>query len=53
MEKAAEEFALELPSDIDGRALLRTLEALDEDDELETFFAGIPGFCSSIVDSYP
>ena len=53
MEKAAEEFALKLPSDIDGRALLRTLETLDEDDELETFFAGIPGFCSSVVDSYP
>jgi len=52
MEKAAEEFALKLPSDIDGRSLLRTLEALDEDDELETFFAGIPGFCSSVVDSY-
>jgi len=53
MEKAAEEFALKLPSDMDGRALLRTLETLDEDDELETFFAGIPGFCSSVVDSYP
>ena len=53
MEKAAEEFALELPSDIDGRALLRTLEALDGDDEIETFFSGIPGFCSSVVDSYP
>ena len=53
MEKAAEEFALKLPSDIDGRALLRTLDTLDEDDELETFFAGIPGFCSSVVDPCP
>ena len=34
MEKAAEGFTLKLPSDIDGRALIRTLGALDEDDEL-------------------
>ena len=53
MEKAAEEFALKLPSDIDGRALIRTLEALEEDDELEEFFAGIPTLCRSAVDSYP
>ena len=53
MEKAAEEFALKLPSDIDDRALIRTLEALDEDDELEKFFAGIPSFYRSAVGSYP
>jgi len=53
MEKAAEDFALKLPSDIDGRALIRTLEALDEDDELEKFFSGIPSLCRSVVDSYP
>lgn len=53
MEKAAEEFALKLPSDIDGRALIRTLEALNGDDELEKFFAGIPGLCRSAVDAYP
>jgi hypothetical protein len=53
MDKAAEDFALGLPSDIDGRALIRTLETLDEDDELETFFEGIPGFCNSAVVSNP
>lgn len=37
MEKAAEEFAL----DLQCRALIRTLETLDE---LEAFFEGIPGF---------
>ena len=53
MEKAAEDFALSLPSDIDGRALIRTLETLDEDEELEAFFEGIPGFCNSAVVSSP
>lgn len=53
MEKAAEEFALKLPSDIDGRALIRTLEALDEDDKLQKFFASIPSLCRSQVDSFP
>ena len=53
MDKAAEDFALGLPSDIDGRALLRTLEALDEDDELETLFEVIPGFCNSALVSNP
>ena len=53
MEKAAEEFALGLSSDIDGRALIRTLETLDEDDELEAFFEGIPGFFNSEVVSDP
>jgi len=53
MEKAAEDFALGLPSDIDGRALIWTLETLDEDDELEAFFEGIPGFCNSAVVSDP
>ena len=47
MEKAAEDFALGLPPDIDGRALIRTLETLDEDEEIEAFFEGIPGFCNS------
>jgi hypothetical protein len=53
MEKAAEEFALDLPSDIDGRALIRTLETLDEDDELEAFFEGISRFFNSAVVSDP
>ena len=49
MEKTAEDFALGLPPDIDGRALIRTLETLDEDEEIEAFFEGIPGFCNSAV----
>ncbi|KAI9444199.1 hypothetical protein H4582DRAFT_1070477 [Lactarius indigo] len=47
MTKAAEETAQMLTSDIDGRALLWTFESLDEDHELERFFAAIPGFCNS------
>ncbi|KAH9051833.1 hypothetical protein EDB87DRAFT_1693470 [Lactarius vividus] len=47
MTKAAEETAQVLTSDIDGRALLWTFESLDEDHELERFFAAIPGFCNS------
>ena len=49
MEKEFEETALKAPSEIDGRALMWTYESLDEDHELEQFFAGIPGFCSSNV----
>lgn len=45
--KAAEETAQGLGSAIDGRALLWTLESLDEDLDLERFFAAIPGFCNS------
>ena len=52
MEKSFEETALKAPSGIDGRALMWTYESLDEDHELEQFFAGIPGFCSSkLVDN--
>ena len=47
--KAAEETAQGLGSAIDGRALLWTLESLDEDSDLERFFAAIPGFCDSRV----
>jgi len=47
MEKAAEDFALGMPSDIDGRALLWTLRTLNKDDEIETFFEGIASFCNS------
>jgi hypothetical protein len=46
--RAAEETAQGLGSAIDGRALLWTLESLDEDLDLERFFAAIPGFCESI-----
>ncbi|KAH9958004.1 hypothetical protein BC827DRAFT_1269801 [Russula dissimulans] len=42
--KVAEETAEELGSAIDGRALSWMLESLDEDHELERFFAAIPGF---------
>jgi hypothetical protein len=45
--RAAEETAQGLRSAIDGRALLWTLESLDEDLDLERFFAAIPGFCDS------
>jgi len=45
--KAAEEAAQGLGSGIDGRALLWMFESLDEDHELERFFAAIPGFCNS------
>ncbi|KAI0265792.1 hypothetical protein BC834DRAFT_935939 [Gloeopeniophorella convolvens] len=53
MAKAAEESALQRSSNIDGRALLWTLESLDEDHELEQFFAGIPGFCGTRQVQYP
>ena len=49
MEKEFEETALNAPSEIDGRALMWTYDSLDEDHELEQFFAGIPGFCTSKV----
>jgi len=49
VEKEFEETVLKAPSGIDGRALMWTYESLDEDHELEQFFAGIPGFCSSKV----
>ena len=47
MTKSAQETAQTLTSDIDGRALWWTFETLDEDHELERFFAAIPGFCNS------
>jgi len=49
MEKEFEETALKVPSEIDGRALLWRFESLDKYEELEQFFSGIPGFCSSKV----
>ena len=53
IEKEFEETALKAPSEIDGRALMWTYESLDEDHELEQFFSGIPGFCSSKVVDNP
>ena len=49
MEKEFEETALKAPAEIDGRALMWTYKSLDEDHELEQFFASIPGFCGSNV----
>ena len=49
MQKAVEETALNLPSEIDTCAFLWTFDCLDEDHELERFFSGLPGFRSSKV----
>ena len=49
MQKTAEETALNMSSEIDTRAFLWTFDCLDEDDELERFFSGLPGFRSSKV----
>ncbi len=53
MGKTTEEKAFTGPSDIDARALMRTFDSLDQDKDLERFFAGIPGFCTSDVVSNP
>jgi Family of unknown function (DUF6535) len=47
--KAVEESALDCSPELDGRAFIWTLEASDEDDKLERFFASLPGFYSSNV----
>ena len=47
--KSAEEIVQEVSPAIGGRALAFIPESLDEDHELERFFAGIPSFCSSTV----
>ncbi len=47
--KAIKQTALDLPSQIDTRAFMWTLGRLDEDQELERFFSGLPGFRSSKV----
>jgi hypothetical protein len=51
--KTAQEAASKLSAEIDGHVLRWTLDALDEDQELEQFFEGIPGFCSSKVVDKP
>jgi len=53
IEKESEETALKATSEIDGRVLMWTYETLDEDHELEQFFTGLPGFCSSNVVENP
>ena len=47
MQKTAQETALKSSSEIDTRAFMWTFESLDDDDELERFFSGLPGFRSS------
>ena len=47
--KTAEETVGTVSSEMVGRALKWTFESLYEDDELERFFASIPGFCGSKV----
>ena len=47
MRKMAEQTAFNSPSEIDTRALMWTFNCLDEDHELERFFAGLPGFRGS------
>ena len=47
MQKAAEESAFNSPPEIDTRAFMWTFDCLDEDHELEYFFAGLPGFRGS------
>ena len=42
-----EDIAFRLPTDIDVRGLSWTFNSLEEDNELEEFLAGIPGFLSS------
>jgi hypothetical protein len=49
MRKIAEESALRSPPEIDTRAFMWTFDCLDEDHELERFFAGLPGFRGSKV----
>ena len=47
MQKTAEESAFNSPPEIDTRAFMWTFDRLDEDHELERFFAGLPGFRDS------
>ncbi|KAI0255032.1 hypothetical protein BJV78DRAFT_1279643 [Lactifluus subvellereus] len=53
IEKIVEESVWKQPSDIDSRALMWTFDTLDEDHELERFFAGIPGLRDSTVVNSP
>ena len=53
MQKTAEEAAFKSPPEIDVRAFMWTFDCLDEDHELERFFAGLPGLRSSKFVNYP
>ena len=48
-----EKAALASPSIIDARAMMWTLDRLDEDQELQRFFSGLPGFHNSRVLKQP
>jgi Family of unknown function (DUF6535) len=47
MRTTAEQFALQLGPEIDYDSLMWMFQSLDGDKELEQFFEGIPGLCSS------
>lgn len=47
--KTVEETARSPSPGIDYRALMSTFDSLDDDHELERFFAGVPGLCNSKV----
>jgi hypothetical protein len=49
MQKTAEATALKSPSEIHTRSFMWTFDCLDEDHELERFYAGLPGFRTSKV----
>ena len=51
--KTVEETVRNLPSEIDTLTFMRTFESLNGDNELERFFAGLPGFRDSRVVSNP
>ena len=55
MHETAEESAFNSPPLIDTRAFMWTFDRLDEDHELERFFAGLPGFRGSkmVKDPFP
>jgi hypothetical protein len=47
MQKAVEDFALKLPSEIDYRALSWMFKTLNDDNEYEQFFDALPSLCDS------
>ena len=53
MLKSAEITARTLTSEIDNRTFMRTFESLNDDKEIERFFAGLPGFRNSRVVTNP
>ena len=48
-----EDAALELSSEIDTQAFMRTFDSLDEDKDLDHFFTALPGFYNSKVVKEP